>query len=398
MSNVPSLSTPTRLPWIDVAKGLGMLLVFYGHLVERYIATGVPPADDQMRWVYAFHMPLFFFLSGLVYKDRDLPAETFLKRQVLTRLVPAWLFNVVGMLIWLALPATLARAAREGWGALLADTGLRLGRETLLGQPEWNVLMWFLVALFVVELVQFALRRLLRHTALLVCSIALFAGLTWALTTYRELILERLAGGQLDWWHISSAVAGLVFYQVGILVRRLHLLGAATAAWRSALLAAAGLAVTLLTFQQNLPYLKLVGFPVVRLVNGYFGNVGWFFLTALAGIAFIAGLAQLLAGSGALQYIGRMTLALMCLDGILHQFVNTPLAQATTAWVFAPPAVGLAVICGLGTLFTLAGCLPVGWGLERLLPALFGRGRAPAPPPAAQPSEALVGAPGRTHP
>lgn len=40
-----------RIEWIDTAKGLGLLLVFIGHLKTPYLAT----------WVYTFHMPLFFF-------------------------------------------------------------------------------------------------------------------------------------------------------------------------------------------------------------------------------------------------------------------------------------------------------------------------------------------------
>lgn len=46
-----------RVEWIDMAKGIGLLFVFLGHLKTPFLAT----------WIYTFHMPLFFFLSGLVY-------------------------------------------------------------------------------------------------------------------------------------------------------------------------------------------------------------------------------------------------------------------------------------------------------------------------------------------
>lgn len=46
-----------RISWIDMAKGYGTLLVIYAHL-------GV---DSLWSWMYSFHLPLFFFLSGYVF-------------------------------------------------------------------------------------------------------------------------------------------------------------------------------------------------------------------------------------------------------------------------------------------------------------------------------------------
>ena len=46
-----------RILWIDAAKGIGLLCVILGHLGVPYLST----------LVYTFHMPLFFFLSGIVF-------------------------------------------------------------------------------------------------------------------------------------------------------------------------------------------------------------------------------------------------------------------------------------------------------------------------------------------
>lgn len=45
---------------IDIAKGIGIMLVVIGH-------TDSPLHD----FIYLFHMPLFFFLSGYAYKKID---------------------------------------------------------------------------------------------------------------------------------------------------------------------------------------------------------------------------------------------------------------------------------------------------------------------------------------
>ena len=43
--------------WIDACRGLGMLLVLLGHNQPPFV-----------RWIYGFHMPLFYILSGYLFK------------------------------------------------------------------------------------------------------------------------------------------------------------------------------------------------------------------------------------------------------------------------------------------------------------------------------------------
>ena len=54
-------TTPHRIDEYDVAKGIGILLVVVGHAL---------PQDSLLRvFIYSFHMPLFFLVSGLVMKE-----------------------------------------------------------------------------------------------------------------------------------------------------------------------------------------------------------------------------------------------------------------------------------------------------------------------------------------
>lgn len=57
----------SRLVDIDVAKGLGMLLVVFGHLVQTN-SPGETHGYAVLRdAIYAFHMPFFMYLSGFVF-------------------------------------------------------------------------------------------------------------------------------------------------------------------------------------------------------------------------------------------------------------------------------------------------------------------------------------------
>lgn len=60
---MPGVSTKGagRLDYVTAAKAIGICLVAVGHCV---------PSLPVRQWIYLFHMPLFFFLSGYCFKER----------------------------------------------------------------------------------------------------------------------------------------------------------------------------------------------------------------------------------------------------------------------------------------------------------------------------------------
>ena len=65
-----------RLAWLDIAKGLGMILVVVGHVMAGSDAAYAPPLATA---IYAFHMPLFFLLAGFTLKQQA-PARFALRK------------------------------------------------------------------------------------------------------------------------------------------------------------------------------------------------------------------------------------------------------------------------------------------------------------------------------
>ncbi|SNS49264.1 acyltransferase family protein [Antarctobacter heliothermus] len=61
-----------RVLWLDRAKGLGIVLVVFGHAWLGAQAAGLLPADRLFhtveKLIYSFHMPLFFLLSGVTFE------------------------------------------------------------------------------------------------------------------------------------------------------------------------------------------------------------------------------------------------------------------------------------------------------------------------------------------
>ena len=91
-----------RYTEIDIAKGLAIILVVYGHLTQGYIPDDHNWYRVSQQILYSFHMPLFMFLSGFVYNilaTRNLKKIGWVNfsKRVLWRMLPGWL--AVGLVI-----------------------------------------------------------------------------------------------------------------------------------------------------------------------------------------------------------------------------------------------------------------------------------------------------------
>jgi fucose 4-O-acetylase-like acetyltransferase len=63
--DVPIVAQANRNEHLDILRGLAILLVAIGHTVQARSAD--PDANLIFRAIYIFHMPLFFYISGMVY-------------------------------------------------------------------------------------------------------------------------------------------------------------------------------------------------------------------------------------------------------------------------------------------------------------------------------------------
>ena len=85
-----TISETKRLDWVDVAKGITILLMVAGH-------TSIP--ETISKYIWSFHMPFFFFVSGVFYSEKKYKKfNSLLKRRIFTLLVPYVFFSVVVML------------------------------------------------------------------------------------------------------------------------------------------------------------------------------------------------------------------------------------------------------------------------------------------------------------
>lgn len=101
---------------ISVLKGLGIILVVYGHLIQRSMIVAGQDffLNPIFKVLYTFHMPLFFFISGYLMAislNHRTIGES-LKRKYRSLFVPFLSWGLLGVMVVYALrlPGELANA------------------------------------------------------------------------------------------------------------------------------------------------------------------------------------------------------------------------------------------------------------------------------------------------
>lgn len=74
-----------RVVWIDVARGIVILLMVLGH-------TGVP--EPVAKFIWSFHMPFFFVISGVFFSSKS-DFRIFVKKKAFSLLIPYAIFAVI---------------------------------------------------------------------------------------------------------------------------------------------------------------------------------------------------------------------------------------------------------------------------------------------------------------
>lgn len=91
-----------RIEWIDWTKGLCMVLIVMGHVIRGFISAGMfqnIPLDYLDYTIYSFHMPLMFFISGMLYvknrKEKIKNWKSFIINKIVKLYIPYLIFAYI---------------------------------------------------------------------------------------------------------------------------------------------------------------------------------------------------------------------------------------------------------------------------------------------------------------
>ena len=186
-----------RIEWVDTAKGIVILLVVLEH------TTNI--GSTQIGLILSnFRMPLYFVLSGIFFKTYG-NIWNFLLKKVNNLLIPTLFFFWGSCIIYFLLQSIGVHFAIPFKMEYLLD--LFLPYENIY----CNGVVWFLIALFWVNVICYPLMKYLHGIGLILCVI--LCGLL----------------GVSDMLHlpyfIDTALSAVPFFYAGFAIKRAGLLG-----------------------------------------------------------------------------------------------------------------------------------------------------------------------------
>lgn len=284
-----------RVSWIDVCRGIGILLVLYGHLLS---------GDNHRYFIYSFHMPLFFFLSGLVFKPvSDKPFWEVTKKYFKQLLLPYFIFALSTYLF-----AQITNPGRDmsPTGILYQLYGILYGSGNM-GMLGFNVILWFLPCLFITK-ITFALLTKKITQAKWIGLVLLLCGVSgYSLSVFVPWLKLPLG--------FEIALTSIVFFGIGYLWKMRKYTLAFLKRYRAPL-AVMALAITYITATQNFH----IDHYQTDLRTNRLGNFFFFYSSALSGIFSCLMVSQVIGKNKILEYLGKHSMVLFAWHYLL--FVN----------------------------------------------------------------------------
>ena len=186
-----------RVRWIDIARGIGIFFVIYGHFLDK---------DSYRYLIYSFHIPLFFFLSGIIFRYKTQENFFFfLRKNIKTILLPYFLFAFLQLLFWVIFtkpPETTMSEIMKQFLGIFYGSGSN-------GQLAFDSVLWFLPCLFVTKIGFAIIARLVKNTYIIGGILFLFSLIGYGFSVmYPHTKLP---------FQTESALSAIVFFGLGFL-------------------------------------------------------------------------------------------------------------------------------------------------------------------------------------
>ena len=278
-----------RIKWIDLAKGIAIILVVAGHAIQKN--------SEIIMFIYVFHIPFFFVMAGYLLNIEKWACNfSEFKSKIQQRLLlPYFKANFLFLPLWFIFFRYFEIFSAYGWEkcepskVLLA---IFIGNNETFDTKLLLYQLWFLPCLFFAELIFLKVQIFFGKNKFFLCSIII------ALTASGYLIGNSL---QLP-LGLDTALFAQIFLFTGFLIKQNNL-----------------------THKINLPvciilFLTVFFMPVLNsfttMDKRIYGNPILFYVGGIAGTLFIMKIAMHLEnfGNGVCNYIkycGQKSMAIL---------------------------------------------------------------------------------------
>ncbi len=279
--NKTELLPQNRISWIDISKGILILSVFAGHMISS--------PNWLIHFIYSFHMPAFFFLSGYCFSAKR-KFGAFILNKLKTVLLPLFTIGLTESLA-VALLKNILEPGSVSWSKTLLAPFVQYGSELNL--------LWFLPAVFICSIVMYALVKLFKEKLI-------FMNLTAFILAVLVYAVVKICKLNFPWFADVSIIA-MPFLTIGYTCKNKSLCDKLK---KPLVFVVSFLLCTVIgTVNSTL-------FWPVEMKSRSFGNFPLFYIVAFLGCVMIASSSMLISKNRVLEYFGRNSLLLYAMEPI----------------------------------------------------------------------------------
>lgn len=270
-----AIKQKNRLHYIDIAKGILILMVIYGHVgwfIGHDLGYRSPNFDDVSSfsniWT-VFYMPAFFVITGYC-SSFNCSFKVFLIKNIKSLIVPA--FTLLAII------------------SSIRDGGIHLGIKFLLRGEGF----WFLYALFTAKMIYYFLLRFIKKESyvFIVSAILMLIGF---ICFYNKLP---------EFWEYQHALLLLPCLSFGKLMKHKNCL---TLKY---------FVISIIAYSLTLSFYLLTGEVYPRVTGGIIMSIGSiipFFVMSISGSLAILYLCYIVKESSLIETLGRHSLVIYCI-------------------------------------------------------------------------------------
>lgn len=340
-----------RLQFVDIARALAIIFIVYGHTIVHNNNV-----YSFYKLLYSFHIVLFFIISGYIYnKSND--TFKFIKKKFLSLMVPYFIFSLLFLIPYFIfvddVNTIINTQGKTNITSLLIEIIYGVGYSVSLKQ---NTSLWFLPALFSTEIIY----KLLSNTKFYnhcqdYFKIIILLCVSF-ISTKIPLILP---------WGINSALTLLIFFEIGILLKKYQILDKIKNNYYLKILLFIMVIVSIFIYQLNI---------TVSCVDYQYGNYLIFLIVSLSLSIFVMFMSYKISKSNLLELIGKNTLSILILHKLFILFFQTKIGFTNYALNSANSVICL-LVGTIVSIITIILSMIIGFIIKKYFPYLYGMKR-----------------------
>lgn len=161
-----------RIIEIDYTKAIGIILMVLGHCYSN--------TNLLIRWLYSFHMPLFFIVPGIVYGQKSSKLNFSWKNRLKSIILPYFIFGTIYILFLFLMNK-------------FSDVNILIVRFKMLFTLQGVSVLWFLPCIFFAELIfKFLVNQ--KYGLIYITSVMLIGLFSPNINNYLLVILRAFVG------------------------------------------------------------------------------------------------------------------------------------------------------------------------------------------------------------